>query len=101
MRHDLFVNPSRRGRSEFPFVAAVPSKVVDGKRQVVAPVVPVTASTPASRLLPVAENGGRRFAVVCALLTNIPARDLRDPAVSIAAYCDDLTRALDWIFFGI
>jgi hypothetical protein len=35
------------------------------------------------------------------LITNLSGRLLRHPVGSIAQYRDDLTRALDWLFFGI
>jgi hypothetical protein len=35
------------------------------------------------------------------LLGLVPARFLRHPIGSIAQHRDDLTRALDWLFFGI
>jgi len=31
----------------------------------------------------------------------LPARHLREPIGSIARYRDDISRALDWLFFGI
>ncbi len=35
------------------------------------------------------------------LMTTVSARALRRPVGSIAAWRDDISRALDWLFFGI
>jgi toxin CcdB len=101
MQHDLFDNPSRRVRSLYPLVVSLQTNVVSGESEMIAPLTPVTQSTPTSRLLPIVEHGGCRYAVMFPLMTNLSARLLRHPIGSIAQYRDDLSRALDWLFFGI
>jgi hypothetical protein len=44
---------------------------------------------------------GRDYVVMMRLMGVLPARQLRQPVGSIARYRDDITRALDWLFFGI
>jgi toxin CcdB len=100
MQHDLFANPSRRIRSLYPLIVALQANIVGGENAMIAPLTPVTPGTPTSRLLPIVEHGGSRYAVMFPLMTNLPARLLRHPVGSIAQYRDDLTRALDWLFFG-
>jgi toxin CcdB len=100
-QHDLFANPNRRGRGVYPLIVALQANVVGGESAIVAPLTPVTALTPKSRLLPIVAHGEHRYVVVFSFITNIPARLLRYPVGSVAAYRDDLTRALEWLFFGI
>jgi hypothetical protein len=53
------------------------------------------------RLLSVVEQASLRYAVMFGLITHLSARIVRHQVGSIAHYRDDLTRALDWLFFGI
>ncbi|PPQ31231.1 CcdB family protein [Rhodopila globiformis] len=101
MQHDLFANPSRRSRPLYPLIVALQANIVGGESEMIAPLTPVTPGTPITRLLPIVEHGGGRYAVMFPLMTNLSARLLRHPVGSIAHYRDDLTRALDWLFFGI
>ncbi len=61
----------------------------------VAPLTLVRALIPESRLLPIVSHGEQHYVVVFSFATNIPARPLRHSVGLIAAYRDDLTRALD------
>src|SRR6185503_20027848 len=101
MQHDLFANPSGRGRSLYPLIVTLKANIVGGESEMIAPLTPVTQNTPVTRLLPIVEHAGCRYAVMFPLMTNLPVRLLRHPVGSIAHYRDDLTRALDWLFFGI
>lgn len=101
MQHDLFANPNRRERQSFPFIVDLQANVVEGQYRIVAPLTAVTAKTPNSRLVPIVKHDGQHYAVFLNLITNLSARLLRHPVGSIARYRDDLTRALDWLFFGI
>ena len=102
MQHDLFVNPSRRGRADLSAVVDLQADVVDGDSRIVAPLTttaivpdpPDRASAP----------GLCTMARLCgddASSGILPARHLGAPVGSIAQHRDDLTRALDWLFFGI
>jgi hypothetical protein len=101
MQHDLFANPNRRERAGFPLIVTLQADVAEGAYRIIAPLTRSTSRTPVSRLVPVVEHGGEHYAVVLNLMVNISARLLRHPVGSIAQYRDDLTRALDWLFWGI
>jgi toxin CcdB len=101
MQHDLFANPNRRNRLGFPLIVELQANVVDGAFRIVAPLTPITRDTPSNRLVPIIEHDGQKFAVLFNLVTNLSSRLLRHPVGSIAQYRDDLSRALDWLFFGI
>jgi toxin CcdB len=101
MQHDLFANPNRRERPGFPLIVALQADVADGQYRVVAPLTIATLRAPQSRLVPIVVHGDQKYVVIFNLMTNLPARLLRHPVGSIAQYRDDLTRALDWLFFGI
>jgi hypothetical protein len=101
MQHDLFTNPNRTLRAAYPLVVILRSGVVDGQTQVVAPLIAVSVAVPQARLLPLVDHDGASYAVAFGLITHLPGRLLRHPVGSIARYRDDLSRALDWLFFGI
>jgi toxin CcdB len=102
MQHDLFVNPSRRGRSVYPFIVVLQADVVEADTRIVAPLAAtVTNAPPRSRALPLVPYDGREYVVMMRLIGVLPARHLRQPVGSIARYRADITRALDWLFFGI
>jgi hypothetical protein len=54
-----------------------------------------------TRLVPIVQHDGGNYAALFNSITHLSARLLRHPVGSIARYRDDLTRALDWLFFGI
>ena len=56
---------------------------------------------PPTRVLPVVSHEGRDYVVMMRLISVLPTRHLRQPVGSIAQYRADITRALDWLFFGI
>ena len=101
MQHDLYANPNRRERLGFPLLVELQANIAAGAYRVVAPLTSVNAGTPVNRLVPVIEHDGRKYAVLFNLITNLSARVLRQPVGSIAHYRDDLSRALDWLFFGV
>jgi toxin CcdB len=101
MQHDLYANPNRLERAGFPLLVDLQVNVVDGAYRVVAPLTGVTPTMPTNRLVPIIEHDGQHYAVLFNLTTNLSARLLRHPVGSVAHYRDDLTRALDWLFFGI
>lgn len=88
-------------RPAYPLVVILQSGVVDFETQVVAPLIAASVAVPKSRLLPVVDHHGASYAVAFGLITHLPGRLLRHPVGSIAHYRDDLSHALDWLFFGI
>lgn len=102
MQHDLFANPSRGGRAVYPLVVVLQADVVEADTRIVVPLTATSnAPTPRSRALPLVSHDGREYAVLMRLMGVLPARLLRQSVGSVAHYRDDITRALDWLFFGI
>jgi len=100
MQHDLFLHPNRRVRASYPLIVVLQADVAEGVERVVAPLSRDVADHP-SRMRPVIRHDGHAFMVIVRLLGIVPARLLRHPVGSIAQYRDDLTRALDWLFWGV
>lgn len=53
------------------------------------------------RLYPVVRHDSTELLVLIELMTSVPAGVLGSPVGSIAAYRDEITRALDWLFTGV
>jgi hypothetical protein len=87
MQHDLLVNPDRRARAIYPLVVALQADGVDSDTKIVA--------------LPLVTHGDRDHVVMTRLIGVLARRLLGQPVGSIAPYRDDISRALDWLFFGI
>src|SRR4051794_31810378 len=98
MQHRLFVNPNRHGRSSYPLVVVLQADVAEGSERIVAPLSRAEGEMP-SRLRPIVLHDDVAFMVMMRLLGILPDRLLRHPVGSIAHYREDLTRALDWLFF--
>jgi toxin CcdB len=102
MQHDVFVNPSRQGRPIYPLLVDLQADVVGGDGRIVAPLTTTAiVAKPPIRVLPVVSLDGRDYVVMTRLLAYLSARHLGAPIGSIAHYRDDITRALDWLFFGV
>jgi hypothetical protein len=56
---------------------------------------------PPKRVLPVVAHDAEDYVVTMRLVGVLAARNHGPPVGSIAQYCDDITCALDWLFFGI
>jgi toxin CcdB len=100
---EVFDNPIPPARRAFPFVVVLQSDYADaGKARVVAPAAPVDALPPfAGRLMPVVSVEGRKYAVLVPSLTTLRSSDIRAAKASLSSYRDDITAALDFLFFGI
>jgi hypothetical protein len=103
MQHDLFTNPNARSRRAFPLVVVLQADIADGDRRLVAPLAPHTGplASAASRALPLIDHDNRRYAVAMPLISTLPRNQLRHSVGSLASYHDDISRALDCLFFGI
>jgi toxin CcdB len=103
MQHELFINPNARSRRAFPLVVVLHADIAVGKTRLVAPLAPHTGPLAGgtSRALPLINHDGRRYAAAFPLISALPRNQLRDALGSLAPYRDDLTRALDWLCFGI
>jgi hypothetical protein len=100
MQHDLFVHPNRLARASYPFIVVLQADVAEGAERIVAPLAH-KGNEPISRMRPLVLHDKTEFIVIMRLLGVLPMRFLRHPVGSIAQYREDLTRALDWLFFGI
>jgi hypothetical protein len=103
MQHDLFPNPNGRSRRAYPFVVVLQADMAEGERRLVAPLAPYIApfTSAESRAIPVIEHDARHYAVALPLISAMPRIVLRRAVGSLAEYRADITRALDWLFFGI
>ena len=102
MQHDVFLNPGRRLRGEFPLVAELQANVSDGKNHIVAPLVPTGGrSGVVDRQMPLVLHDGVAYYLAIPLMGSLPRTRLRHPVGTIRAYRDDIVRAIDWQFTGI
>jgi toxin CcdB len=84
------------------FVVTLQADVVEADTRIVAPLTTTAiVPNPPSRVLPMIVHDGRDYVVLMRLMGVLPARQLRYSIGTIAHYRDDITRALDWLFFGI
>lgn len=102
MQHDLYVHPDRRLRRHYPFLVDLQSAISADRHRIVAPLSPVslTGSTPA-RIRPIIQHDGEHYSVMMGMMHTTPVRILRHTVGSIAPWRDDITLALDWLFFGL
>jgi len=102
MQHDVFANPNRQARSAYPLIVVLQADIAGGENRIVAPLAPrfnFPASLPRSR--PVVEHDGQAYVAILTLLGSLPVRLLRHAIGSIRQHQDDLTRALDWLLWGV
>ncbi len=103
MQHELFPNPIARSRRAFPFVVVLQADIAEGETRLIAPVAPHSGplASATSRALPLIGHDGNQYAVALPLISALPRNQLRTAVGSLASYRDEITRALDWLFFGI
>jgi toxin CcdB len=103
MQHDLYANPNPRSRRAYPLVVVLQADVAEGETRLIAPLAPHVGpfASAASRALPLIDHDDKRYAVTLPLISSLPRNQLRNAIGSIASHRDDITRALDWLFFGI
>lgn len=101
MQHDVYANSTQGERRSYPFRVVLQADIDEEAMKIVASLVPVSAVPNRSRLLSIVEHNGQSYGVILHLMTHVPARRLKRPAGSLSAWRDDLTQALDWLFFGI
>ena len=101
MQHDVFLHPLRRSRAVYPFIVVLQSDYPESGQRLSAPLILRNNPTPI-RGTPLVALDGSIFAVNLMEMFALPGRMLRQHRVgSIAAYRDDITRELDWLFTGI
>ena len=103
MQHDLFANPNPRSRRAFPFIVVLQADIAEGDSRLIAPLAPQVGplASAASRALPIIDHDDKRYAVTLPLISSMPRHQLKTSVGSLASYRADITRALDWLFFGI
>ena len=103
MQHELFANPNPRSRRAYPLVVVLEADVSEGARRLIAPLAPQVGplASGTSRALPLIDHEDKRYVVTLPLISTLPRNQLRNAIGSLAPYRDDITRALDWLFFGI
>ena len=100
MQHDIFLNPGRLNRGNYPFIAVLQSDIVESEARLVCPLArPFGAA--ASRTMPEIVFQETRLLLVIELVSSVPRRALRQPIGSIEAYRSEIVAALDWLFTGI
>ena len=100
MQHEIFIHPVARLRRPYPFIAVLQSDYASSDEILCAPLLSVpqpaiTRGAPRVAIL------GQVFLLALLRMTPVPARMLRKPVGSVAAYRDDILRALDWLFTGV
>jgi hypothetical protein len=111
MQHSLYRNPASRGRAMFPLIVDLMADGVVWSERIVAPLTPQAGGSkagsslatlrPGNKALPAVTLDGVPYLVMLTMLGTVPERFLGTPLGSVAAWRDDITRALDWFFWGV
>jgi hypothetical protein len=103
MQHELYANPNPRSRCAYPFIVVLQADVAEGETRLIAPLAPRVGpfSGAVSRALPVIHHDDRQYVLTLPLISAMPRRRLRKAVGSLAPYRADITRALDFLLFGI
>ena len=103
MHYDLYANPNPRSRRAFPLVVVLQADIADGDSRLIAPLAPHTGpfATATSRAIPLIDHDAKRYILALPLISTLPRNQLRTAVGSVGQYRDEITRALDWLFFGI
>jgi toxin CcdB len=100
---DVFANPVSRSRAAYPHVVVLQSDIARrGRWRVVAPTAPRAAlAQTVGRLTPVIMIGREEFVLLVTSLTTLPAEHLGEALASVADCTDDISAAIDYMFFGV
>jgi toxin CcdB len=101
MQHDVYLNPLRQFRPDFPFVVVLQADIAVGPERLCAPLYRSIGDVVSARSAPIVAFDGERFRLILQQLTAIPTSSLRRPLGSLTSYRDDMVYALDWLFTGI
>ncbi len=102
MQHDLYPHPDPTLRRAFPVAVQRQSNVAEGDHRIVAPLSVIHAATRRpTRQIPIVRPDDQPFTLLSPWMHAVPARSLRRPVGSIAAWRDDITSALDWLLLGV
>ena len=101
MQHDVFANPVSRMRGAFPFIVNLQSDHAPSEERLCAPLYIMELTIDSARFAPAVLVHDRPFRLLLLRIATVHRRYLRRPIGSVAAYRDDIIRALDWLFTGI
>jgi toxin CcdB len=100
-QYDVFQNPGASTRAKVPYVVVLQSHLFEALPTVViAPLMRLERSARSSKVLVEVEFAGEDLVVNAAFLSNIEHRELGRSQGSLAAYEDDIRRAVDRLFTG-
>lgn len=96
-RFDVYPNPNEDG-----FLLDVQTDLLGQlNTKIVVPLMPkAKAPHPAKRLNPSFEISGDPHVMVTQFMAAVPASMLKAPVTNLAEQADDITNALDMVFFG-
>lgn len=98
---DVFATPASRGSADAPLICVLQSHYLAALNTVVvAPLVRIKADRTSSQAAVPVSFKGIDYLLDVGLIANIELRALRRSVGSIAAYEDDIRRALDRLFTG-
>jgi toxin CcdB len=99
---DVFRNPSPTRRRTVPLLIVVQSDLVsDPATVVVAAIVPATKLSKTSRLYPSFRIERRPYIMLTPNLAAVPRALLVENVTNLEGQGDDITAAIDLLFFGI
>lgn len=103
MQHEVYANPVPQMRAAYPFLVQLHADIAaEGDPRVIAPMILAQALPKAnSRVMPEVRHDGRQYLIGLPLMFSVSRGELRHSLGSVAAYRDDITRALDWLFTGV
>jgi toxin CcdB len=100
-QYDVFQNPGASTRTRVPYVVVLQSHLFEALPTVViAPLMRLDHSARGSKVLVEVEFADENLVVNAAFLSNIEHRELGRARGSLAAYEDDIRRAVDRLFTG-
>jgi len=96
-RFDVYVNPNDRG-----YLLDVQTDLLDSlNTRIVVPVMPSNkAPKPAKRLNPVLKIRDEAHVMVTQFMAAVPASMLKEPVANLSENAEEVTNALDMVFFG-
>ena len=99
---DVFLNPSRRGLEERPYVVVVQCGIWDDvATRICVSLIDERFIRPQRRLNPGFEVNGKRLYFHPIEIVSVPLRLLREPVANLEQYRYHIIAALDLVFTGI
>ncbi len=100
-QYDVFNNPSAPTRAKVPYVVVLQSHLFEAlPTLVIAPVMRLDQPVQGAKVLVEVDFSSERLVVNAAFLSNIERRLLGRTRGSLAAYEDNIRRAVDRLFTG-